>query len=308
MRIAVVGCGAMGGLYGAYLSRANDVTVIDVNETAVKSINERGLTVVEPDGTSATYHPHATTSTEGMEPVDALIVFVKAMFSKSALESNRGIIGKDTYLITLQNGSGHEDLLRQFAADDAHVVIGTTQHNAARGQDGEVLHGGSGDTYFGCPFGSSAQLEPLAQAFCDSGLPTHVSDQVQQMVWNKMFTNVSASVLTGILQVPLGFIAESDAAWGLAEELVREAVAVARGIGLDFDADEKVAEVRGVCERSPKGLTSIYADLAAGRKTEVDTISGSVVRASQKCGVPAPAHEFAVALVHAMEDKAAAAK
>ena len=75
--------------------------------------------------------------------------------------------------------------------------------------------------------------------------------------------------------------------------------------GDEFDVDEKIAEVRGVCERSPGGLTSIYADLRDGRKTEVDTISGSVVRASRRNGVPAPTHEAMVALVHAMEGKAA---
>ena len=126
---------------------------------------------------------------------------------------------------------------------------------------------------------------------------------MQKLIWGKMFTNVSASVLTGVLQVPLGYIAENESAWALCEKLVREAVAVAAGEGLDFDADEKVAEVRGVCERSPKGLTSIYADLRDGRKTEVDTISGSVVRASRRNGVPAPTHEAMVALVHAMEGK-----
>ena len=63
--------------------------------------------------------------------------------------------------------------------------------------------------------------------------------------------------------------------------------------------------MRAVCEKSPDGLTSIYADLRDGRRTEVDTISGSVVRASRRNGVPAPTHEAMVALVHAMEAKAA---
>jgi len=110
-------------------------------------------------------------------------------------------------------------------------------------------------------------------------------------------------VLTGVLQVPLGYIAENESAWAICETLVREAVAVAAGEGIVFDAEEKIAEVRGVCERSPKGLTSIYADLRDGRKTEVDTISGSVVRASGRNGVPAPTHAAMVRLVHAMEGK-----
>ena len=118
-----------------------------------------------------------------------------------------------------------------------------------------------------------------------------------------MFTNVSASVLTGILQVPLGYIAHNANAWAVCETLIREAVAVAAGDGLDFDAEQKIAEVRAVCEKSPNGLTSIYADLRDGRRSEVDTISGSVVRASDRNGVPAPTYRAMMNLVHALENK-----
>ena len=77
MKIAVLGSGAMGGLYSSYLSRHNEVTVIDVNAALVEKVNAEGLEVQEPDGTSNVFHPHAVLSTEGMEPVDLIIVFVK---------------------------------------------------------------------------------------------------------------------------------------------------------------------------------------------------------------------------------------
>ena len=302
MRIAVIGAGAMGALYGGYLSRKNDVLLVDVNAQQVETINKQGLKIHEPDGSVTEVFPRAVVSTAGEAPADVIVLFVKSMFSASALESNRSLIGPDTYLMTLQNGSGHEDTLLQFA-DSEHVIIGTTQHNSAVLGFGEIRHGGSGKTCIGCVKGDAARLQPIADAFTASGLEAVCDDHVQKLIWGKMFTNVSASVLTGILQVPLGYIAENESAWATCEKLVREAVAVAAGEGLDFNADEKVAEVRGVCERSPQGLTSIYADLRDGRKTEVDTISGSVVRASRRNGVPAPTHEAMVNLVHAMEGK-----
>lgn len=78
---------------------------------------------------------------------------------------------------------------------------------------------------------------------------------------------------------------------------------MAGGEGLDFDPCEMVNEVRGICERNPGGLTSIYADLRDGRMTEVDTISGSVVRAGDRNGVPAPSHRMIVRMVRAMEQR-----
>lgn len=302
MKIAVLGAGAMGGLYSAYLSRHNEVTVIDVNAQVVKKINADGLEVQEPDGTSAVYHPHAVLSTEEMEPVDLIVVFVKAMFSESALNNNRSIIGPETYLMTLQNGSGHEDMLGKFVPQE-HIIIGTTQHNASVAGFGVTKHGGSGMTHMGCVTGDVNRLQKFADAFTACGLDADVSDGVQKMIWNKMFTNVSASVLTGALQVPLGFISADENAWKLCCQLIREAVDVAAALGMDFDYDEKVAEVKAVCDKSPNGLTSIYADLRDGRRSEVDTISGSIVRAGVKAGVPTPSHCFLVGLIHAMENR-----
>lgn len=302
MKVAVLGAGAMGGLFGGYLSRNHEVTMVDVNEKVVQTINTEGLTIEEPDGSRAVYHPAATASTQGMAPVDLVIVFVKAMFTEAALHNNRDLIGPDTYLMTLQNGSGHEEMLGKFV-DQAHIIIGTTQHNASVLGMGITRHGGSGITHLGCVEGDVHRLQRFADAFSACGLEADVSDGVQRMIWQKMFTNVSASVLTGVLQVPLGYIAGNAYAWALCSQLIREAVDVAAGIGLQFDYEEKCKEVRDVCMRSPEGLTSIYMDIKQGRRTEVDTISGSVVRASQRCGVPAPAHEMMVRLVHAMEGR-----
>ena len=302
MKIAVLGAGAMGGLYSAYLSRHNEVTVIDVNTQVVEKINADGLEVQEPDGTSNIYHPHAVLSTEGMEPVDLIVVFVKAMFSESALNNNKSIIGPETYLMTLQNGSGHEDMLGKFVPQE-HIIIGTTQHNASVAGFGVTKHGGSGMTHMGCVTGDVSRLQKFADAFTACGLDADVSDGVQKMIWNKMFTNVSASALTGALQVPLGFISADENAWKLCCQLIREAVDVAAALGMDFDYDEKVAEVKAVCDKSPNGLTSIYADLRDGRRSEVDTISGSIVRAGVKAGVPTPSHSFLVGLIHAMENR-----
>ena len=304
MKIAILGAGAMGGLFSAYLSRQHEVTVIDVNAALVEKLRSTGISVEEKDGSEKIYHPNATTDASAMGEVDLVVVFVKAMFSEAALRNNQNIIGPHTYLLTLQNGSGHEDMLLKFA-DAAHVVIGATQHNASVAGLGAIRHGGSGKTVIGCPCGDSAHLQPIADAFTACDLACEVDSDVQKLIWNKMFTNVSLSALTGALQVPIGFIGTNPYAWNACGTLVREAVDVAAGLGMDFEYDKILADVKTVCENAPNGLTSIYADLRDGRRTEVDTISGSVVRASEKCGVPAPSHAFLVQLIHAMEEKAA---
>lgn len=302
MRIAVIGAGAMGSIYGGHLSLHNEVYLIDTNQAIVDHINQNGLTLQE-NGTDVVYHPSAVTSAEGIEPVDLVILFVKALFSRAALSGNRGIIGENTYLMTLQNGSGHEDILSEFVPEN-HIIIGTTEDNGAVLAPGHVRRGGSGVTNIGMLVEDTSGFLPQLKEVLDScGFCGHIHGNIQQLIWNKLFTNVSLSALTGVLQVPMGFIAGNEHAWGLAQRLIHEAVAVAHGLGLEADEAAITEKVKSTSLGSPEGITSICADLRDGRRTEVNTISGSVVRASKKCGVPAPTHEIIVELVHAMEER-----
>ena len=302
MRIAVIGAGAMGSIYGGHLSLKNEVYLVDTNAAVVEHLQKEGLKLQE-NGTDNMYYPKAVTSTEGIAPVDLVILFVKALFSKAALSGNKGIIGPDTYVMTLQNGSGHEDILGEFVPQD-HIIIGTTNDNGAILGMGYIRHGGVGETNIGMLVEDTGKFLPqLKEALDSCGFVTTIQENIQQLIWDKMFTNVSLSAVTAILSVEMGYIAANEHAWYLAERLVREAAAVARGMGLKADDEKLLAKVRTTSEGSPNGVTSICADIRAGRKTEVDTISGSVVRASKKCGVPAPTHEFVVEMIHALEGR-----
>lgn len=304
MRIAVIGAGAMGSIYGGHLSLQNDVYLVDTNQTVVDQINKSGL-VLQENGEDVTYHPTAVTSTEGLEPMDVIILFVKALFSQAALKSNKHLIGPDTYLMTLQNGSGHEDILSEFAPVE-RIIIGTTEDNGAVLAPGHIRRGGVGNTNIGMLTEDVNGFLPKFKDTLDAcGFHGHIHNNIQQLIWDKLFTNVSLSALTGVLQVPMGFIAGNEHAWFITKRLIHEAVEVAHGLGLEADEEKITEKVKNTSINSPEGITSICADLRDGRRTEVNTISGSVVRASRKCGVPAPTHELIVEMVHAMEDKQA---
>ena len=302
MRIAVIGAGAMGSIYGGHLSLHNDVYLVDTNQAIVDHINQNGL-IVQENGSDVIYHPTAVTSTEGLEPMDLIILFVKSLFSRAALSNNKHLIGPNTYLMTLQNGSGHEDILAEFVPE-SRIIIGTTEDNGAMLAPGHARRGGTGKTNVGMLVEDTEGFLPKVKEVFDAcGFQCKIHENIQQLIWNKLFTNVSLSVVTGVLQVPIGFIAANEHAWNITKQLIHEAVAVAHGLGLEADEEKIVEEVRLVSVNSPEGITSICADLRAGRKTEVNTISGSVVRASKKCGVPAPTHEMMVEMVHAMEER-----
>ena len=98
MRIAVIGAGAMGSIYGGHLALHNEVYLVDTNPEVVRTINEQGIRL-EEGGEDHIYHPKAVTDTSGLPEMDLVILFVKALFSRAALSGNRGLIGKDTYRV-----------------------------------------------------------------------------------------------------------------------------------------------------------------------------------------------------------------
>ena len=300
MRIAVIGAGAMGSIYGGRLSLNNEVYLVDTSSAIVDAVNQNGL-ILEENGKDNKYSPHALTNTEGLAPVDLIILFVKALYSRSALAANKHLISPDTYLMTLQNGSGHEDILSEFAPVE-RIIIGTTEDNGAVLSAGHVRHGGKGNTNVGMLVpDANAFLPKLKAAFDACGFNVRIHENIQQLIWNKLFVNVAFSAVTGLLKCEMGFIANCDYAMTLSKKLLHEAVTVAHALGLEAGEEKLLDEIKSVSTNSPNGVTSICADLRAGRRTEVDTISGSVVRAAHKCNVDVPCHEFVVNMIHAME-------
>lgn len=302
MKIAVIGAGAMGSIYGGHLSLHNDVTLIDTNPKVIETVQQNGLKI-EENGQENIYRPAAAISSEGMEPVDLIILFVKALYSKAALSGNRNLIGSDTYVMTLQNGSGHEDILGEFVPQD-HIIIGTTEDNGAVLGFGHIRHGGVGNTNVGMLTEDKEDfLNRLKESFDSCGFNVRIHPNIQQLIWDKLFTNVSLSAVTAVLQVNIGYIAANEYAWKMTMALLHEAVETAHALGLEADEEKLAEKIKATSAGSPEGVTSICADIRAGRKTEVDTISGSVVRAAHKAGVPVPVHEFVVNTIHALEGR-----
>lgn len=302
MKIAVLGAGAMGSIYGGHLSLNNDVYMVDKKQELVDTINNDGLKLFENDK-DVIYNPKAVTDSKNIGEVDLVILFVKSLYSRTALMENSHIIGGNTYVMTLQNGAGHEDIISEFVPME-RIIIGTTEDNGAILDTGYVRRGGKGKTNIGMLLpDSNNMLEKVKEVFDSCGFDTHIYSNIQQLIWDKLFTNVSLSALTGVLQVPMGFIAQDEYAWNMAVTLIKEAMAVAKAMGLDFDEAEMIERVKNTSLGSPEGRTSIYTDLSKGRPTEVNTISGAVVKAGDKVGVPVPSHKMIVNIVHAMENK-----
>lgn len=302
MKIAVIGPGSMGLLYGAKLSKCADVTLFGNNEKHITEIEENGV-IITREGKESHYRISSCLNGQASGTYDLVIMFTKAYLTETALIENQAIIGPDTYLLTLQNGAGHENELRKYV-DEKRVLLGTTAQGSSRKNGYTIVNSGLGETAIGAfkPCDENSRfLKDLKDIFENADFPCVISNNIQQMVWNKLMINASSSVLSGVLQVRQGYIAEDPDAFEMCKSLIREICIVANAMGMSFDANEQIDRLFNHLKKAPEGLTSIYSDLKNGRKTEVDYISGAVVNAALSNNIKAPSHEMIVHMVHAME-------
>ena len=302
MNIAILGSGAMGCLFGSYLSKRNNVFLIGHNPEKQVFLDKNGITVRERDGIESNYHPHAVSGCSGLSAADLVIIFVRVMDTLTALESNKAIIGPNTYVMTLQNGAGHDEKLLKYV-DSSHAIIGSTKHSSSVVEPGLIFHSGIGKTAIGA-LDSDSDIGFISDELTACGFPCSVSESIKKQIWDKLFVNTAASSLTGVLQVPLGFIMDDPYANSLMRKLIHEAVEVAHADGFEcFDEDQVTASVVEVIENGKKGYTSIYTHVKTGQKSEVDYISGYVLKRARELGVPVPYHETVVSLIHALENR-----
>lgn len=301
MKIVIIGAGAMGCLYGAYLSGNNDVTMLDVYQPQVDTINEKGITVAEPDGTEHLYtNIKAIKSGECDIVADLVIVFVKSTFSKSALEENKNLFGSHTIVMTLQNGAGNDRKIAKYVKEE-NIIIGTSKHNSVNLGGGKVSHSGNGMTTIGSNFGRTTALDEIEKVFRDSGFEIEISDDIQRIIWSKLFVNLSINTFTAITRSPIGSMIDNKYAWDFAEKMICEAVDVAEADGTHFSYMEVLNMVHHVCEDVGKGYSSMYQDVTKGIPTEIDAINGAIVEQAKKYNVPVPYNSLIVDLIHAIE-------
>ena len=301
MKIVVIGAGAMGCLYGAALSKKNEVIMIDSFSKQVDAINKDGIKVINIDESVSEYkNIKAYMSGEYTESVDLVILFVKSTYTQEALEANKKLFSPSTLVMTLQNGAGNDRKIANYVEKE-NIIIGTSTHNAVNKGMGTTKHTAYGLTTIGSNYGQKDKLKKLDDLFNEIGFDLVVSDDIQRLIWSKLFVNLSINTFTALIQTNIGYMAKNKAAWDFAKRLVYEAVEVAEADGTYFDRREALESVRQVCIKAGDGYSSMYQDRKNKVRTEIDAINGSIVEQAKLYGVPTPYNAIIVDLIHAVE-------
>ena len=290
MRIAIMGAGGVGGCLGGLLGKAgNDVWLI-VRGEHLEAIRANGLKLVRPD-TEFVVQVNATDNPAEVGPVDLVLFTVKTYQNRHVITTLKPLMGHETSVITLQNGvESHEQL--GAVLGPSNILPGAywaSSHILSPGVIGEdvpaqISFGEIDDT-------DSLRSPDIRKVFRDAGIKTEISLDPLQVLWEKFIVLSALAGITSAAQTrPKELLKYPDARAMFCNAMEESlAVGLAKGINLP---DNLVQDSLKYIDSLPDFQNSMHGDYEAGRATELEALSGAVIRLGKQIGVKTPVHEF----------------
>jgi 2-dehydropantoate 2-reductase len=300
VKICIIGCGAIGSIFGAHLARLADVEVhaYDVWKEHTRAINERGLHI--SGAADFTARLHATSDPKEIPSCDFGIVATKSTHTGRAIEQTAHIFGAYSAVCSVQNGVGNEEILAQHVPC---VIRGTTFPAGHVIEPGHVGFDINGDTWIG-PFEPThtpyARVEQLAELLNRSGLRVIPLQDARGAQWTKLIFNASTNPVGALTLLHHGAATRFPQTGALFNALIAEGEAVAKALGIELHGDARALVQKGA-NAPGKHRASMLQDILAKRQTEVDFMNGAIADWGEKMGVPTPLNRAVWQLVKGLE-------
>jgi 2-dehydropantoate 2-reductase len=289
MRIVVVGAGGTGGYFGGLLTRAGqDVTFI-ARGTQLEALRTRGLTLESRLAGTFTVPVQVTDTPSEVAPVDLILFCVKTYDTDAAAESVRPLIRPDTMLLSLQNGIDNEERIARAAEHTSEIGAVAYVSSAIKAPGVVAQTAGPGKIILGeLHRGASARTERLRDVLQRAGITAEVHPDIRVIIWQKFLFICAFSGVTTVTRLPIGTILADPMTHGLFRGTSEEVEAVARASGIDLPADCVEQALTTAAAVEPWGRGSLYHDLAGGRRLELESLNGEVVRRGREHGIETP--------------------
>ena len=296
--VAVLGAGAVGAFYASKFFEGSELsTVLVAREPRYDRLKAQGLVINGKHYSIPVVHPD-----EATPPADLIIVALKNHTLPEAVHDLKNLVGDQTTLISVMNGLDSEEYLGSVYGMDKLLYAIAVAIDALR-EGNSVTYTNPGKVFFGEADNShpSERVRRVQAAFEQAGVVSETPTDMIRMLWWKFMVNVGINQASAAMRAPYGVFQSSPDAQALMETLMREVLVLAQRVGVNLgeqDLDEWYAVLKTL---SPKGKTSMLQDIEAGRKTEVEIFAGKVVQLGQSYGIPTPANQIMLSIVHVLE-------
>lgn len=302
MKTAIIGAGAMGCLFGARLAlTGNDVTMIDVVPAVIDKISRDGI-LLEFEEDQEHAPAKAAKSDDIQEHFDLVILFTKTLYSLDALKAAEHFLKDDTYVLSLQNGLGNDEMIEQFVGKD-HILIGVTNFPSDLIGPGHVRAHAGGYVKFMSADGKDREiLHEVNDMFLHAGMDSSIVPDIQAAIWEKAGLNAAINAVCAVCLVPCGGVGKVPDGAVLTRHIAHEAAEVAHAYGIPV-SEERInhgIEVAAIVDDADH-YPSMAQDVLKKRKSEIDHIDGMIVEYARRKGIAVPYTETLVTLMHIIE-------
>lgn len=301
MKILVFGVGALGGFVGGVLSQKFDVTLYG-REDKMLTIENAGLKI--SGVTEIVAHPKIAYEYLDLkeQEFDLIILTVKSYDTDSALNVIKDIMSQDTAVLSLQNGLDNEMKIAKIIGEE-RTIGGVTSHGLTFIEPGHVHHAGVGETKIGEMDGTeSERIKEIAKTLSSVGIETEVSQEIKKEIWVKGIVNAGINPLTALSRLKNGYLLKIAYLERLLEDTCKECIEVAKINGIDLSDCDVIEKTKNVARLTSENKSSMLQDIERGRKTEIDSINGKIVKMGQIHGVETPINSTLVSLIKGIEE------
>lgn len=292
----VAGTGALGTLLAARLGAVAPVTVLGSWPEGLAALAENGATL-ESGGARLVSRVRTTSDSAAAAGARLAFVAVKSAGTARVAEALRAALAPHGVAVSLQNGLGNVETLAA-ALGEERVVAGAAELGATLVAPGRARTGGGNRIRLA----AHPRTPEIAGLLRQAGFDVSVEADARAVLWRKLATSAPLLPLTALLGVPNGEIARRPSAAAILAEAALEVAAVARAAGISFEGNEPVGPALRVAEATEANLSSMLQDVRAGRPTEVNAVTGAVVRVGKRLGVPTPVLETLALAVAALSE------
>ena len=303
-RITVVGAGAVGCYFGGMLARAGAPVRFIGRAQHVEAMNRDGLFLQRADFQERV--PVAASITvEAAGEAEIVLLCVKTLDTENAMKALAPCLAGDALVVSLQNGVDNAERIR--SATGIEAIPAVVYVAAEMTGPGTVKHNGRGDLILGDPWGRSqtaGKLERLAAQFTRAGVPCRISVNIAADLWTKMIMNCAYNAMSAAFRAKYADLARNPQTRDLMSQVVEEAVAVAELLGVTLSASSLIETAFELGEAMKEATSSTAQDIARGKRTEIDSFNGYIVRRGLELGASTPVNKVLYAVVKFLEESA----
>ena len=285
--ITVVGSGALGSLFAAFLEPVADLAMLAHWPEQLHALGASGLTCIHTNGRETTHFFPVTANARQLGQIQLALIMVKSYQTARTAVEIAPMLAPDGLAVTFQNGLGNFETL-EASLGYGRVAQAVTAQGATMLGPGIVKHAGHGPSYVALTSGREALISGLTELMQNAGLSAEITSDVKGLQWGKLAVNAGINPLTALLRVPNGFLAKNERASAIMCAAAEETAEVAAALGIELPYVSASRRAIAVAEGTADNYSSMLQDVLRGAPTEIDAINGAVADYGRQVGVPTP--------------------